>query len=79
MHILVIVICALLLDRADAFVQILDMILVRYGVKAVNADPGIDALYSDEDKISMNGKEYFEPHFKTDFNIDLLLIQRSLV
>lgn len=41
-------------------------------VKAVNADPGIDAMYSDEDKISMNGKEYFEPHFKTDFNIDLL-------
>lgn len=41
-------------------------------VKALNEDPKIDALYSDEDKISMNGKEYFEPHFKTDFNIDLL-------
>lgn len=41
-------------------------------VHALNCDRNIDMFYSDEDKISMDGKEYFEPHFKTDFNIDLL-------
>ncbi len=41
-------------------------------VKCLNDDHSIDVIYSDEDKISMDGKEYFEPHFKTDFNIDLL-------
>ena len=41
-------------------------------VKAINEHPTVEVLYSDEDKISMDGKEYFEPHFKTDFNIDLL-------
>lgn len=39
---------------------------------AVNRDRTIDMLYSDEDKISMDGKKYFEPHFKPDFNLDLL-------
>lgn len=41
-------------------------------VKALNINQQIDVMYSDEDKISMDGKEYFDPHFKTDFNIDLL-------
>ncbi len=40
--------------------------------KALNDDPTIEALYSDEDKIDMDSKEYFLPHFKSDFNIDLL-------
>lgn len=40
--------------------------------KALNEDGAIEVLYSDEDKISMNGNTYFEPHFKPDFNIDLL-------
>lgn len=31
-----------------------------------------DVLYSDEDKISMDGKKRFDPQFKTDFNPDLL-------
>ncbi len=35
-------------------------------------DPQTDLLYSDEDKVSMNGKTFFEPHFKPDFNPDLL-------
>lgn len=39
---------------------------------AVNKDETIDVLYSDEDKVSMNGKKYFEPHFKSDYNPDLL-------
>lgn len=40
--------------------------------KALNEDREIEVLYSDEDKISMDGKTYFEPHFKPDFNPDLL-------
>lgn len=39
---------------------------------AIEQQPDIDMIYSDEDKISMDGKKYFEPHFKSDFNIDLL-------
>lgn len=41
-------------------------------VKAINEDPDIDMIYTDEDKISMDGKEFFEPNFKSDFNIDML-------
>jgi len=40
--------------------------------KVVNEDRTVDVIYSDEDKIDMDGKKYFEPHFKSDFNIDLL-------
>ena len=40
--------------------------------KAINADKNIDVLYSDEDKIDMAGKKYFDPNFKPDLNIDLL-------
>lgn len=39
---------------------------------ALNGDSEIDVLYSDEDKISMDGTRRFEPHFKPDFNPDLL-------
>lgn len=31
-----------------------------------------DVIYSDEDKIDMNSKLYFEPNFKPDYNPDLL-------
>ncbi len=41
-------------------------------VSALNEDDTIDCLYSDEDKIDMDGETLFMPHFKTDFNIDLL-------
>lgn len=41
-------------------------------VCVLNENADIDFIYSDEDKISMDGKEYFEPHFKPDFNMDLL-------
>lgn len=41
-------------------------------VKALNEKPGTEFIYSDEDKVSMDGKRYFEPHFKSDFNLDLL-------
>ena len=39
---------------------------------ALNEDSSVDVIYSDEDKVSMNGKKFFEPHFKSDFNVDLL-------
>lgn len=32
----------------------------------------IDVLYSDEDKVTTDLSEHFQPHFKPDFNIDLL-------
>lgn len=35
-------------------------------------DCPIDILYSDEDKLDMSGKKFFDPNFKSDFNIDLL-------
>ena len=41
-------------------------------VKIINAKPDIDVIYSDEDKVSMDGKKFFQPHFKSDFNLDLL-------
>ena len=41
-------------------------------VKAINEEPDIDMIYSDEDKISMDDSEFFQPHFKSDFNIDML-------
>lgn len=40
--------------------------------KAVVDHPSCDTIYSDEDKIDAAGKYVFEPHFKPDFNIDLL-------
>ena len=40
-------------------------------VKALNEDPELKVLYSDEDKMSMDGHKIFQPHFKPDFNIDL--------
>ncbi|MDD7218783.1 MAG: glycosyltransferase family 2 protein [Clostridia bacterium] len=40
--------------------------------KAVNEHPKIQVIYSDEDKMTMDGRNFFQPHFKPDFNIDLL-------
>lgn len=41
-------------------------------VKVINERTDIDIIYTDEDKISMDGKLYFGPNLKSDFNIDLL-------
>lgn len=32
----------------------------------------MELIYSDEDKMDMEGKKFFMPHFKPDFNLDLL-------
>lgn len=39
---------------------------------AINAHPRCDVIYSDEDKLDMDGGALFDPHFKPDFNPDLL-------
>ena len=39
---------------------------------AIAKNPEADVLYSDEDKVSFDLTHYFEPHFKPDFNPDLL-------
>ena len=36
------------------------------------ADEQTDVLYTDEDKVTTDLKEHFQPHFKPDFSIDLL-------
>ena len=41
-------------------------------VRAINVHPDVQVLYSDEDKVDFEDIYYFEPHFKTDFNPDLL-------
>ncbi|MBQ0001367.1 MAG: glycosyltransferase family 2 protein, partial [Clostridiales bacterium] len=40
--------------------------------KALAADPEADTLYTDEDKVTMDLDEHFQPHLKPDFNLDLL-------
>ncbi len=56
----------------DSIVPFTTLDAMFYIAKALNEDNTIEALYSDEDKIDMDSKEYFLPHFKSDFNIDLL-------
>lgn len=41
-------------------------------VKALNANQSLGLIYSDEDKKELDGT-LTEPHFKSDFNLDLLL------
>lgn len=38
----------------------------------INQNPLVDMIYSDEDKITANGKERYEPFFKPAFNPDYL-------
>lgn len=58
-------------------------------VQALNQEPEADAVYTDEDKVTTDLKEHFQPHLKPDFNPDLLcsnnyichffLVRRSVV
>lgn len=41
-------------------------------VQVLNEHPNVQVIYSDEDKVNGDGTSYFQPHFKPDFNIDLL-------
>ena len=43
-------------------------------VKTINDNPGIQLIYSDEDKIDVSGKRH-EPYFKPDWNPDLFYSQ----
>jgi len=40
--------------------------------KVIAADDNIDMIYTDEDKVTTDLKEHFQPHFKPDLSIDLL-------
>ncbi|MGI6080797.1 MAG: glycosyltransferase family 2 protein [Candidatus Avilachnospira sp.] len=40
--------------------------------KAIRENPKALLIYTDEDKVDFDGKAYFEPHFKSDYNPDLL-------
>ena len=39
---------------------------------ALEKDPKLDAVYTDEDKVTTDLSEHFQPHLKPDFNLDLL-------
>ena len=41
-------------------------------VQRLNEKRDTLVIYSDEDKMTMDGNKFFQPHFKPDFNIDLL-------
>ena len=41
-------------------------------VRVLNENSNIEFIYSDEDKMDSEGERFFEPHFKPDFNYDLL-------
>ncbi|WP_373214305.1 glycosyltransferase [Ruminococcus sp. 5_1_39BFAA] len=41
-------------------------------VAAINREPLADAVYTDEDKVTTDLDEHFQPHLKPDFNLDLL-------
>lgn len=43
-------------------------------VHTLNSNPNSEFIYSDEDKIDANGQR-FDPHFKSDWNLDLLYSQ----
>ncbi len=57
--------------------------------KAISTDPAIDLLYSDEDKLSQDGKTRLKPHFKPDWSPEnlrsynyithLMVIKKSLL
>lgn len=58
-----------------------DDVLPRHALyevaRAIVADPNLILIYSDEDKIDAEGA-LFEPHFKTDFDRELLYCQNYL-
>ncbi|MDO4473049.1 MAG: glycosyltransferase [Eubacteriales bacterium] len=57
-----------LLDHDD----ILEKDALECVAKEIGRHPKADVLYSDEDKVSWNTERYFEPHYKTDFDLMML-------
>lgn len=41
-------------------------------VRFLNKDDSYDVVYTDEDKVTTDLSEHFQPHLKPDFNLDLL-------
>ena len=41
-------------------------------VRALDEDRNLDAVYTDEDKVTTELDKHFQPHLKPDFNLDLL-------
>lgn len=41
-------------------------------MEAMEQYPEAEAIYTDEDKVSFDLKQHFQPHFKPDFNLELL-------
>ena len=47
-------------------------------VSELNKSNLIDVVYTDEDKVSMQGDEYCDPHFKPDFNLRMLEVNNYI-
>ena len=56
------------LDHDDTLSPAALFLLARY----LEEHPKARMVYTDEDKITSDGKEHFQPHLKPDFNLDLL-------
>lgn len=41
-------------------------------IKCLNEEKRPEVIYTDEDKITMDGKKHFQPNFKPEFNLDML-------
>ena len=41
--------------------------------RAISENPGAQFFYTDEDKVDLDGKAFFEPNFKPDYSPELLL------
>ncbi len=64
---------AALLDHDDELAQD----ALYHVVEAINLQPDVDLLYSDEDKIDERGRRY-DPFFKPDWSPDLLLSENYI-
>ncbi|MCA8374194.1 glycosyltransferase family 2 protein [Burkholderia multivorans] len=62
-----------LLDHDDE----LHPLALYYVAELVNKDPQAALVYSDEDKLTVDGRRY-DPYFKCDFNYDLFLGQNMI-
>ena len=40
--------------------------------RAIDKNNSPEVIYTDEDKMSIDGEEFFDPHFKPDYNAELL-------